>query len=134
MLLLCNHFLFSSKSWKRLEDVFSIAVFHLPRPFHDVFMTRFPKAISRRLTNTSWKRLEDVFEDKKMLHCRRLQNFFNTSSPKRMFARLWKRRVFTSFHLFTSFHQRYIIIVTCYRYIVTLPNKALPKFKSSQID
>ena len=76
-----KHFLFSKTSSRRLEDVFRVALFRLPRRLQNVF--------ANRLAIMSWRRLQDVLEDKKMLHWRHLQDIFCTSSPRRMFAGWW---------------------------------------------
>ena len=47
-MLFSKHLLVSKTSWRRLEDVFSITIFRLPRRFQDVC-------------------LEDVLEDEKLL-------------------------------------------------------------------
>ena len=52
-------------SWKRLQDVFSITIFCLPRRFQDVF-------------KTSSRCLQDVMEDEKLLRWRRFQDVFKT--------------------------------------------------------
>ena len=52
-------FLLVKTYWRRLEDVFSVTVFCLPRRLQDVWI-RLQGMIARRLTNTSWRRLEDV--------------------------------------------------------------------------
>ena len=76
-----KHFLFSKTSSRRLQDVFRVALFRLPRRLQNVF--------AKRLAIMSWRRLQDVLEDKKMLHWRHLQDIFCTSSPRRMFAGWW---------------------------------------------
>ena len=76
-----KHFLFSKTSSRRLEDVFRVALFRLPRRLQNVF--------AKRLAIMSWRRLQNVLEDKKMLHWRHLQDIFCTSSPRRMFAGWW---------------------------------------------
>ena len=57
-------------SWRRLQHVFSVTVFRLPRRLEDFL-------------KTSWRylarRLEDVLEDKKLLRWRRLQDVLKTS-------------------------------------------------------
>ena len=83
-----KHFLFSKTSWRRLEDVFSVAlfVFHLQYVFlkclQDVFRTssrRLQDVFARHLAIMSSRRLQDTLEDKKMLHWRRLEDAFKTS-------------------------------------------------------
>ena len=70
-------------SWRRLEDVFSVKFFCLPRRLEDI--------ISRRLANTSWRRLgrrlEDVFKTSLRRLARRLEDVLgrritNTSSRR----------------------------------------------------
>ena len=74
-------------SWRRLEDVFSVTFFCLPRRLEDI--------IARRFASTSWRRLEDVFKTswRRLTRCleevlgrriantswRRLQDVFKTS-------------------------------------------------------
>ena len=41
--------------WRRLQDVFSVTFFRLPRRLEDI--------IARRFANTSWRRLEDILQD-----------------------------------------------------------------------
>ena len=109
-LLPSKHFLFFKTSWRRLEEFFSVTIFHLPRHLQEVFARPLPKTSSRRLQNvfarslqdvfktstkTSSRRLQDVFKktfcncvfktsskDKKMLRWRRLQDVFKTSSVR----------------------------------------------------
>ena len=58
-------------SWRRLEDVFSVTFFCLPRRLEDIIARRLANTswrrlediIARRLTNTSWRRLGRRFED-----------------------------------------------------------------------
>ena len=74
-------------SWRCLEDVFSVTIFHslrrvCKRSPSKTSSRRFYKAFSRRFC----KSLEDVMENEKMLPWRRLQHLFNTSLPRRMFA------------------------------------------------
>ena len=75
-------------SWRRLEDVFSVTFFCLPRRLENVLKTswrhncktsckhvlktswkmswrRLEDVLGRRIANTSWRRLEDVLEDEK---------------------------------------------------------------------
>ena len=50
-------------SWKRLEDVFSVIFFCLPRRLENVLKTSWThncKTSCNRILNTSWKRLEDI--------------------------------------------------------------------------
>ena len=54
---LSKHLLFFKTSWTRLEHVFSVTLFRLPRRLQDVF-----KMSWKRLANTSWKRLEEVLK------------------------------------------------------------------------
>ena len=56
-------------SWRRLQHVFSVTIFRLPR----------------RLANTSWRRLEDVLEDEKLLRWRRLEDVLEIN---KMFTRI----------------------------------------------
>ena len=46
--------------WKRLEDVFSVTFFCLPRCLEDVLKTSWK--MSWRRLETSWRRLEDVLK------------------------------------------------------------------------
>ena len=43
-----KHFLFSKKCSRRLEDVFRVTIFRLPRRLEDVFAIRLPKTSSTR--------------------------------------------------------------------------------------
>ena len=55
-----KHFLFSNMSWKWLEDIFHVTIFHLARSFQDVFA----KCLGRQKNitlKTSSKCLEEVF-------------------------------------------------------------------------
>ena len=59
-------------TWRRLEDVFSVTFFCLPRRLEGVLKTswrRLPRrlqdVLGRRIASTSWRRLEDVLEDEK---------------------------------------------------------------------
>ena len=45
-------------SWRRLQNVFSVTILRLPRPFEDVL-----KASWRRLAKKFWRRLEDLLQD-----------------------------------------------------------------------
>ena len=63
--------------WRRLQDVFSVTFFCLPRRLEDI--------IARRLANTSWRRLEDVLEDEKCY----AEDVFKTS-----WRRLGKQEMF----------------------------------------
>ena len=60
-------------SWRRLEDVFSVSFFCLPRCLEDVLKTswkhncktswrRLQDILGRRIPITSWRRLQDVFK------------------------------------------------------------------------
>ena len=61
---------------RRLEDVFSVKIFHLPSGFQDVFKTRLHDLFQRRFQDVFARRVQDVFktnlqdvqEDKKLLH------------------------------------------------------------------
>ena len=99
-------------SWRRLEDVFSVTIFHLPRRLQDVFKSCLQDLFQRRLqdvfktsSKTSSRRIcktsslrhlaimssrrpQDVLKDNKMLCWGRVQNVFSTSSSRRMFAGL----------------------------------------------
>ena len=58
--------------WRRLQDVFSVTFFCLPRRLEDI--------IARRLANTSWRRLEDILG--RLIantSWRSLEDIFNTS-------------------------------------------------------
>ena len=65
-----KHFLLSKTSWRRLEDVFSVKNFGLPRcledvfnsrPLQDVFAIGLPKTSSIRLQDAFARCLQDVF-------------------------------------------------------------------------
>ena len=70
--------------WRRLEDVFSVTFFCLPRRLEEVLKTscrhncktswkhvlktswrRLQDVLGRRIANTSWRSLQDVLEDEK---------------------------------------------------------------------
>ena len=82
----------------RLEDVFSLTIFHLQWGLQDIFKTClqdvFFKAFSRHFFNTS--------------HSRRLQYFLKTSSRKRFANTLWRhfkaflRRSWKAKHFYTK--------------------------------
>ena len=65
-----KHFLFSKTSSRRLEDVFRVALFRLPRRLQNVF--------AKRLAIMSWRRLQDVLEHKKCY----TEDIFKTSSVR----------------------------------------------------
>ena len=78
--------------WSRLEDVFSVTFFCLPRRLEDI--------IARRLANTSWKRLEDVLMTSWKTSWRRLESVLKTSLRrledvlgKRIANRSWRRKI-----------------------------------------
>ena len=56
-------------SWRRLQHVFSVTIFCVPRRLEDVLKTH---------CNMSWRCLEDVLEDKKLLCWRHLQDVLKT--------------------------------------------------------
>ena len=76
-----KHFLFSKTSSRRLEDVFSITIFRLPRRLQDVFAIRLPKASSRRLQDVFARRLQDLFKTFSKRACKTiLQDDFKKTS------------------------------------------------------
>ena len=62
-------------SWRRLQQVFSVTFFRLPRRLEDVLKTSW-----RRLANTSWRHLP-----------RRLQDVFKTNLQD-VFKKSWKTK------------------------------------------
>ena len=106
-----KHFLFSKTSWIRLEDVFSVTFFHLPRRLQDVFKGSSRrvfktsskdvfKTSSRRLQNVFARRLQDVFKTSSKTSSRRIQDVFKTypldvfkktSSRRRLATMSWRR-------------------------------------------
>ena len=95
-----KHFLFSKTSWRLLEDVFSVKIFHLTRHPQGDFKTSSRcvykssskdviKTSSRRLQNVFARRLQVVFKTCSRHICktsssRRLQEVFKTSSRRRL--------------------------------------------------
>ena len=57
---------FQEISSRRLQDIFSVTIFRLPRRLQDVLQEVF-RTSSRRLQNVFARRLEDVLEDIKLL-------------------------------------------------------------------
>ena len=57
-------------SSRRLQDVFSVTIFRLPRR---------PQDVLREVWKTSSRRLQDVLEDVKLLSWRRFEDVFKTS-------------------------------------------------------
>ena len=57
--------------WRRLQDVFSVTFFCLPRRLEDIIARRLANTswrrledvLGRRIANTSWRRLQEVLED-----------------------------------------------------------------------
>ena len=56
-------------SWRRLQNVFSVTIFRLPRRLEDVL---------QEVLKTSSRRLQDVLEDVKLLRWRRLEDVLKT--------------------------------------------------------
>ena len=83
-----KHLLVFKTSWRRLQHVFRVTIFRLPRRVQDFFKTSW-----RSLANKSWRRLQDVFarrlqdvlEDKKLLRWRRLEDVLEIN---KMFTRI----------------------------------------------
>ena len=63
--------------WRRLEDVFSVTIFRLPRHLQDVLRDVF-KMSPRCLQEVFARCLEDVLEDEKLLHWRRIEDVLKT--------------------------------------------------------
>ena len=87
---------FSIMSSRRLEDVFSIIIFCLPRRLQDVFVIRLPQASSRRLQDVFKTSSQDVFKTSS----RRLQHLFarcllpaNICLDEDVFKTSWSRRI-----------------------------------------
>ena len=57
-----KHFLFSKTSWRRLEEVFSVTILHLPRRLQDVFARPLPKMSSRLLQDAFKTSSQGVFK------------------------------------------------------------------------
>ena len=74
-------------SWRRLEDVFSVTFFCLPRRLADVFQK---SSIKLNCKMSSWWRLEDVLEDVLKTSWRRLEGVFGRRIAN-TFWRRWKR-------------------------------------------
>ena len=68
-------------SWRRLQHVFSVKIFRLPRRLQD---------ISQKDLNMSLRRLQDVLEDEKLLRWRCLQDVLNTCLED-VFKTSWKQ-------------------------------------------
>ena len=73
-------------SWRRLQHVFSVKNFYLPRPLEDVLQIRLKDLLKTSCRNLT-RRLEDVFKTswgrlgrllKKLLRWRRLQDVLKT--------------------------------------------------------
>lgn len=79
--LFSKHLLVSKTSWRRLEDVFSVTIFHLPRRFQDVC-------------------LEGVLEDEKLLW---------QDMPWEMFRRPTKCLLGRNIHLYLKNLNLYLI-------------------------
>ena len=80
-----KYFLFSKTSSRRLEDVFSITLFRLPRRLEDVFKTYLQYVFQKRLQGVFKMSSQDVFKT----FSRRFQNvlarlFFKTTSRRRL--------------------------------------------------
>ena len=120
---------FQDMSWRRLQDVFSVRIFRLPRGPQDVF-----KRSSRRLANTSWRhlsrRLEDVFKTSSKTKNCYAEDVLKTSSRRfedqEMFAGLlsilhfgnymYQDSKYNLFHMHDVFYTH----IDIYRYIVIL--------------
>ena len=108
-------------SWKRLEDVFSVIFFCLPRRLENVLKTSWThncKTSCKRILNTSWKRLEDVLQDilktswrrlerRKVLRWRHLEDVLKTSWKTRNVC--WDGCLQNFIFLFMSFSTTPII-------------------------
>ena len=64
-------------SSRRLEEVFSVTFFCLPRSFQDVLRDVF-RTSSRRPRDVFARRLQDVLEDEKLLRWGRVEDVFKT--------------------------------------------------------
>ena len=107
--------------WRRLENVFSVTIFCLPRRLEDI--------IARRLANTSWRRLEDVLEDEKCY----AEDVFKTSCRTRNVC--WVVTIITRyFHFFLIIcyqmwfwlSHRYFFSRVSYFFPLTIPTKGTP--------
>ena len=97
-------------SWRCLEDVFSVTIFHSLRR---VCKTYPSKTSSRRFykhfQDVFARCLEDVMENEKMLTWRRLQHLLNTSLPRRMFAGTFDLKKITLWKTNHFFNNRYSV-------------------------
>ena len=84
-LLPSKHFLFSKTSWKRLEDVFSVTIFCLPRRLQEFF-----KASSRQVCKTSSKDVIKMFS--RVFARRLLQDVIRKTSCNYVLKMSWRRR------------------------------------------
>ena len=75
-----KHLLVFKTSWRRLQHVFRVTIFRLPRRVQDFFKTSW-----RSLANKSWRRLQGVLEDEKLLRWRRLEDVLEIN---KMFTRI----------------------------------------------
>ena len=67
-------------SSRRLQDVFSVTIFRLPRRLQDVFKT---------FCEMSSRRFQDVLEDEKLLRWRRVEDVFKTCLED-VFKKSWR--------------------------------------------
>ena len=78
-------------SWRRLQHVFSVTIFRLPRRLEDILPRRLEDVLRRRLGDMPWRRLEDISwrhpEDKS---CRRLQDVLEKNKSKCVY--LWSSK------------------------------------------
>ena len=66
--------LLQNMSWKRIQHVFSVRIFGLPRRLEDVLQRRFEDVL-KTSRKTSWRRLKtSCKKDEQLLHWRRLQD------------------------------------------------------------
>ena len=90
-------------SSRRLQDVFSVTIFHLPRRLLDALQTSC-KYVSRRL--------QDVLEDEKLLHWRCVKGVFKTCLGD-IFRTSWRPRNVCWVNGFEKFREHMLILDLC---------------------
>ena len=73
-------------SWRRLQDVFSITILHLPKRLEEVLKTYW-KHLARLISS---RFLQDVLEDEKVLRWRRLLRRLEDMSWRRLKDMSWR--------------------------------------------
>ena len=83
-------------SWRRLEDVFSVTFFCLPRRLENVLKTSWRhncKTSCKHVWKTSWRRLEDVLKTPWKTSWRRLEDVLGRRIANTSWRRLGRRKV-----------------------------------------